>query len=150
MLGPGAEAEDACQEAFLKMHRSFEQYDLSRPLGPWLGRIAYHEGLKRLAKVNRAGVTTDPADMVHLEDQDTCSPERAAATEETGELLSAALDKLSAQDRALVTMRYREGFTDVEVAEAVGMNRNTVRTRLFRARGVLRRALAPVFGGGSA
>ena len=59
-----------------------------------------------------------------------------------------AMAQLSAQDRALVTLRYVDELTDLEVGEAVGMNRNTVRTRLHRARMVLMRALAPVLGGG--
>ena len=64
----------------------------------------------------------------------TAGPEREAASREAGQLVVTAMDRLSVQDRALVTMRYREGLTDLEVGEAVGMNRNTVRTRLRRAR----------------
>lgn len=147
MLGPGADAEDACQEAFVRMHKAFEHYDPSRPLSPWLGRITYHVCLKRMSKAKKAGLATDPADLAQVEDAAGPSPEREAASREAGELVVAAMERLSAQDRALVTMRYQDGMTDVEVGEAVGMNRNTVRTRLHRARAVLRRALTPVLGG---
>src|SRR5690349_11923874 len=59
MLGPGAEAEDACQEAFMRAHASFDGYDPERPLGPWLGRITYHACLKRLAKAKQLGPTLE-------------------------------------------------------------------------------------------
>ena len=66
-----------------------------------------------------------------------------ASSHEGGALDAAAVDRLPAQDRFLIQMRYREGQSDVEVAEATGMNVNTVRTRLFRARRALRKLLAP-------
>ncbi len=147
MLGPGAEAEDATQEAFLKAYAAFATYDPARPLPPWLGRITYHVCLKRLAHARRLGPAFDPADLAHVEDDSTHGPERATAAHEVGELVLAAMDRLSAQDRALITLRYMDGMTDHEVGDAVGMNKNTVRTRLHRARLVLQRALAPVLGG---
>ncbi|MCC6624252.1 MAG: RNA polymerase sigma factor [Deltaproteobacteria bacterium] len=147
MLGPGAEAEDATQEAFMKAHRGFASYDPARPLAPWLGRIVYHTCLRRLASGARAGVATDPADLARVEDATGASPEKELATREAGDLVRAALERLSAQDRALVTLRYVDGLTDLEVGEAVGMNRNTVRTRLHRARLVLQKVLGPALGG---
>ncbi|MFN3196939.1 MAG: RNA polymerase sigma factor [Bradymonadia bacterium] len=145
ILGPGPEAEDACQEAFLKMHRALHQYDPTRPLAPWLGRITYHVCLKRLARVKGDAEATDPVELGQMLDERAASPERAAADREAGRIMQAALDTLSAQDRALITLRYVEGMTDVEVGEAVGMHRNTVRTRLFRARQALRKMLGPLF-----
>lgn len=146
MLGPGAEAEDVCQEVFMRAHRSFDSYDPSRPLTGWLGRITYNAGLRRLGQVQRAPLSADPAAFAHVEDDRRPSPEQETASHETGRLVLAAMQRLSAQDRALVTMRYVDELTDAEVGEAVGMNRNTVRTRLHRARLVLMRALAPVLG----
>ncbi len=148
MLGAGADAEDACQEAFMKMHRAIDSYDTARPLGPWLGRITYHVCLKRLGAAKRGGPVIDPSSLAHVADERAAGPERAAASRQTGQLVTAAMSRLSAQDRALVTLSYRDGLTDAEVSVAVGMNRNTVRTRLHRARQVLRRALTPVLGSG--
>jgi RNA polymerase sigma-70 factor (ECF subfamily) len=71
------------------------------------------------------------------------------AQKEAGALLVEALEHLSAQDRVLVDLRYREGLSDAEVAEATGMPVGTVKTRLHRARGRLKGLLAPVLGGGA-
>src|SRR5574341_406668 len=48
MLRDGAEAEDVSQEVFLRMHRSFDSYDSTRPLAPWVSRTTYHACLRRL------------------------------------------------------------------------------------------------------
>lgn len=150
MLGPGPDAEDACQETFMKAHRAFDTYDASRPLAPWLGRIAYTSCLRRLTTVrHERGVSAGEADLAQLADAHGASPEREVAAREAGRAVSAALAQLSAQDRAMVTLTYVDGLTDAEVGAAVGMPRNTVRTRLYRARAVLRRALGPLLGGGS-
>lgn len=144
MLRDGAEAEDVSQEVFLKMHRSFGQYDPTRPLAPWVARTAYNACLRRLERAPRRGVT-DGDDALHaVADEQARSPEEDAATSEAAALVLRALHDLSAQDRALLDLRYREGLSDTEVAEATGMPVNTVKTRIFRARGRLRAWLAPV------
>ena len=78
--------------------------------------------------------------------RDECAPgpERGAAEAEAGELLERALDELSDQDQALVTLRYREGLSIAEVSEATGITVNTVKIRLHRARRQLKTILAPV------
>ena len=139
-----ADAEDATQETFVKMSRYLESYDPTRPLGPWLGRITYHECLRRLGQVadSRNDATSpDALDLTAL--PNAPAPESATASREAQDLVTRAVDQLPAQDRFLIGLRYREGQTDVEVAEATGMNVNTVRTRLFRARQALRRLLGP-------
>jgi RNA polymerase sigma-70 factor (ECF subfamily) len=145
MLRDAGEAEDASQEVFLRMHRSFDSYDATRPLAPWISRTTYHACLRRLEtatrRPERAG---DPDPLATVEDQVTRSPEQAAAASEATALLARALEDLPAQDRALLDLRYREGLSDAEVSEATGMPVNTVKTRIFRARARLREWLAPL------
>jgi RNA polymerase sigma-70 factor, ECF subfamily len=143
MLRDGAEAEDASQEVFLRMHRSFDSYDPTRPLAPWVARTAYHACLRRLERAARREPPGDPAWLQELPDEGR-SPEQAAAGGEASALLLRALAELPAQDRALIDLRYREGLSDAEVAEATGMAVNTVKTRLLRARARLRGWLAPL------
>ncbi len=143
MVSSKAEAEDVCQEVFMKIHRSFDTFDATRPLSPWVGRITYNTCLRRLKGVARAGVPTEPERFDWMEDDRQPGPEAKAASSEAGEMLLDAMDTLAAQDRALLTMRYREGLSDAELAEATGMPVNTVKTRLFRARKLLKKKLAP-------
>lgn len=141
-----ADAEDATQEVFVKMARYLDSYDPTRPLPPWLGKMTYHVCLRRLGKVADSMNDPTPPDALDLTLTTSPTPESTIAAREATDLLSRAVDSLPAQDRFLIDLRYREGQTDVEVAEATGMNVNTVRTRLFRARQTLRKLLSPMFG----
>jgi len=142
MLRLQAEAEEASQEVFARVHRSLDTYDGIRPLAPWINRITYNVCLRRLQRAAKRAETGErPVDGLRSSDP---GPEQRAAQSEVEQLMGACLDQLSAQDRALIVMRYRDGFTDVEVAEATGMPVNTVKTRLFRARAQLRKRLGPL------
>ncbi|MBI4952147.1 MAG: sigma-70 family RNA polymerase sigma factor [Myxococcales bacterium] len=146
MLGSRAEAEDACQEAFVRMHRSIDSFDATRTLAPWVSRIAYHVCLRRLERVAaqpRAGAAEDELEVLPASGRD---PERQAAASEEDALVEGFLGELAAQDRALLLLRYRDGLSDSEVAEATGMSVGTVKTRIFRARARLREQLAPLTG----
>ena len=146
MLKDQPMAEDATQEVFMIVHRSITQHDPTRPLGPWLARITYNECLKRLAKSRRIAEMEVQADGVSPDHRDLgYSPEEMVAQRQVLETVDAALDRLCAQDRGMIVMRYREGFTDAEIAEAVRMPVGTVKTRLFRARAKLKKYLAPFF-----
>ncbi len=138
------DAEDTTQEVFLKMNKYLDSYNPTRPLPPWLGRITWHACLARLGQ--RRPEPHESLDLHEPRDLEDPSPESTLASREAESLLVGALAKLPAQDRFLIDLRYREGQSDVEVAEATGMNVNTVRTRLFRARQALKRWLAPVLG----
>jgi RNA polymerase sigma-70 factor (ECF subfamily) len=145
MLRSREEAEDASQEAFLRVYKSFDSFDPTRPPEPWLSRIAYNVCLKRIAKSK-----TDPASPMErmeerLVDRQSVSPERRAGDREAGDALEAAMDQLSAQDRTILSLRYKEGLAVAEVAEATGIPAATVKVRVFRARAKLRSLLGDVF-----
>jgi RNA polymerase sigma-70 factor (ECF subfamily) len=148
MLRDGAEAEDVSQEVFLRMHRSIDSYDPTRPLAPWVSRTTYHACLRRLqTAARRAGRPEGEPALADAIDPGAPSPEQAAEASEAAALLARAVAELPAQDRALLDLRYREGLSDAEVAEATGMPVNTVKTRIFRARARLRAWLAPLLSG---
>ncbi len=148
MLGTGADADDAFQETFLRVRRSFDGFDPTRPLRPWVSRIAYNVCLRRLGTASRAiAEGVEPSALQSHADVREPGPEERAALGEASEILSEALHELSAQDRAIVLMRYREGLSLAEVSEATGLPVNTVKTRLHRARGALRKVLTPLLRG---
>jgi RNA polymerase sigma-70 factor, ECF subfamily len=144
MLRDGAEAEDVSQEVFLRMHRSFDRYDPTRPLAPWVARTTYNACLRRLETAPRRALADDPEVLDAIPDDRARSPEDGAASGEASAMVLRALEDLPAQDRALLDLRYREGLSDAEVAEATGMPVNTVKTRIFRSRARLRGWLAPL------
>jgi len=150
MLRDGAEAEDVSQEVFLRMYRSFDGYDPTRPLAPWVSRTTYHACLRRLqSAARRVGQLEREASVAADVDPDAPSPEQSAEANEAAALLARVVEELPAQDRALLDLRYREGLSDAEVSEATGMPVNTVKTRIFRARAKLRSWLAPILRRGT-
>jgi RNA polymerase sigma-70 factor, ECF subfamily len=146
MLRNTSEAEDAAQEAFLRAYRFFKTYDPTRPLEPWLSHVTYNVCLQRLNKLKRQPAP-GKAEMEEGRVESGMSPvlpgpEAGVASAEEAALLTSAMDELSAQDRAILHMHYWEGFTTSEVSEMTDMPVNTVKIRMFRARGKLRKFLA--------
>lgn len=146
MLRDKQEAEDASQEVFMRVHRSIMSHDPTRPLAPWLARITYNQCLKRLSRTKQIAEKQRELHNDELSDGDVpITPESHMDSKQMSEQVVQALDRLSVQDRALVIMRYREGFSDSEIAESTNMPVGTVKTRLHRARSRLKKFLAPFF-----
>lgn len=147
MLRVEADTHDVCQEVFLNMHRSFHTYDATRPLKPWVAQVTYNACLHRMrGAMTKATRPSDPSDFARVVDPAATDPERAAMDAERAGHLETAFDDLASQDQALLVLRYREGLSDAEVAEATGMPVGTVKTRIFRAKGKMRARLAPRLG----
>lgn len=145
VLGHGADADDAGQEALLTVHRRFAAFDPTRPLEPWVAKVTYNVCLKQLARRGRpGGPSDDPDQLGRLPAPRGQTPEDQTARAQTGALLGEALDRLTPEDRVLVTLTYQDGMSNAEVAEAMDMPVGTVKTRLSRARGRLRQVLAPL------
>jgi RNA polymerase sigma-70 factor (ECF subfamily) len=116
-----AAAEDIAQEAFLSAIRSLDRFDRRRPFGPWLHRIAVNRAIDwTRARRLRAEVELGES---HLAAEDPVPP---------GEDVLAALARLPPEHRAVIVMRYLLELTPGEIAEALGLPRGTVNSRLRR------------------
>jgi len=132
MLGSRAEAEDVAQETFLRAHRALGEFRGEARLGTWLYAIASRLCLNRLASAERRYVRGDEDAMLRF----PAEGDAAIALERT-EVAAALHDAIAAlpEDRRLVViLRDLEGLSYEEIAEALGVELNTVRTRLHRAR----------------
>ncbi len=148
MLRDQGEAEDACQEAFIRVHKSFGSFDPTRPLAPWISRITYNVCLRRLGTSARKLKDDEyDLDVGMLPDSRLPSPEQRVQQQEVGDLLESALQRISAQDRALLVLHYREGMTQAELSETTGMPVSNIKTRLFRSRSRLKKLLIPLLRG---
>ncbi len=147
-----AEAEDAVQEAYMQAYRAMGDFRGDAKLSTWLVRIVVNESISRLHKRARR------AEIIRLEgdelDQDRHSsedsmnqsppeqPERAALRSETRRLLEAKIDELPDTFRTVFVLRAVEEFSVEEAAAALDIPEATVRSRFFRARGLLRESLS--------
>jgi RNA polymerase sigma-70 factor (ECF subfamily) len=126
-----AAAEDIAQESFLAALRALDTFDRRRPFGPWFHRIV----------VNRAIDWTRARKLraeVELSESLPAPPEHSRAPRED---VLAALARLPPEHRAVVVMRYLLEFTPGEIAEALGLPRGTVNSRLRRGLDALQEEL---------
>jgi RNA polymerase sigma-70 factor (ECF subfamily) len=151
ILKDDAEAEDALQEAYIDAYRNIGKFRGDANLSTWLTRIVINQALGRLRKRKRDGVVV-PFATPHWSDQEheegtvadtrTDSPETAAIRADIRRLLEQKLDELPTAFRMVFIMREVEDMTVEETAACLSIPSATVRTRLFRARALLRESLS--------
>jgi len=135
LMGSRADAEDAVQQAFLRLYASRASYDPRWRLNTWFYRILANscvDGLRRARP-------TCSVDDLQLSTADT--PERALIRREQDALLQAGLAAVPVEARIVLTLYYGEGRTYREIAAIRGTAVNTVKTHLRRGRAALRKAL---------
>lgn len=136
-----ADAEDAAQEAFVKAYYALDRFREGASFKPWLLRIVTNEALNRRRSAGRrAGLALRAAEEPVSGDA-APSPEAAALEFEKKRTLLAAIESLAEPDRLVVTYRYFLDLSEAEMAEALGVPRGTVKSRLSRAIVKLRAAM---------
>lgn len=151
LLRNEAEAEDAAQEAVLKIYRNLHLFRGESQFRTWALSIARNEGLGRLRKMaNRREDSLDaltedqggdftPAVLTSWREVPTEALER----KELGAILRQAIDGLPAIYRNVVLLRDIEEMDARETAAALGITEGAVKVRLHRARALLQRSLSP-------
>ena len=145
MTGTRAEAEDLCQDVFLRVYQNLNRFDRGRPLGPWLRKITCNRALNHLRRrqLERGLFHESDSEPAGLDSPAAGEdPAQRLARSERADRLGRAMEALPPRQRLAVTLKYVEELTADEIAEALGAPRNTVKTWLLRARETLRRELA--------
>jgi RNA polymerase sigma-70 factor (ECF subfamily) len=133
MLGSAAEAEEAAQEAFLRAHGALPQFRGDARLATWLYAIVSRLCLTRLASSERRAVRQGEEGLLRLRHPGP-GPESAAEQGELDAALHRAIAELPDDRRMVVVLRDLQGLSYEEVAQALGLELGTVRSRLHRAR----------------
>jgi RNA polymerase sigma factor (sigma-70 family) len=141
-LASADEAEDLTADVFLRAVRAEERFDPTRASArTWLFRIARNALLDHLRRERRRCQVPIGA-LRDLRSESPSPEERVLWEEEVARLLSAVAG-LAARDREVIGLRYGSGLETREVAEILGVAEPAARTRLWRALGRLRKAMAP-------
>ena len=143
------DTQDAVQEAYLRAWRALASFRSDAKLSTWLVRIAVNAALGRLrsggAQVVPLNATVD-TDAEPLEDQMQSNPheqpEQSAMRTQVRQQIEARIDTLPDQFRTVFMLRGVEELTVEEVAAVLDIPEATVRSRYFRARGILREGLS--------
>jgi RNA polymerase sigma-70 factor, ECF subfamily len=148
ILKDDADAEDALQDAYVQAYRNLGEFRGEAELSTWLTRIVINQALMQARKRTRQRVVVPFGDRgeargreLDVADEQAESPSDAALRGEVRKVLERRIDELPEAFRTVFVMREVEEMTARETADALGIPEATVRTRLFRARALLREAL---------
>lgn len=152
ILRDDAEAEDCVQEAYLRGYHAMGDFRGHSKLSTWLVRIVVNEAIGRKRRMDRradviwlggdAGLDSEPPDADIMSDDVQGQPEHNAQRRQTRRLIEASIDRLPETFRTVFVLRAVEEFSVEETAVALDIEPATVRSRYFRARALLREALA--------
>ena len=159
VLRDDAEAEEVVQETYLRAFTTLDRFRGEAAFATWLTRIALNEAYGRLrrrraqvglaALETRAGMGGGGIVIFPTTPREAPTPEAEAGRAEVRQVLEAAVDRLPEPYRPVFVLRDIQGLGTAETATALGIPEATVRTRLHRARRLLRdeiaRALTPRF-----
>lgn len=147
ILGNAEDAEEAMQDAFLKAYRHIDQFRRESRFTTWLTRIAVNEALqKRQVRKNTVSLDDVPESEIKVLPHSTYQwhedPEKLYGKQEVRTIVEDAIRSLPSIYRETFILRDVEGLRAEEAAEILGLTLPAIKSRLLRARLLMREALA--------
>jgi len=141
LTGKPDDSLDLSQDVFLKAYQNIRKLDDTARFGPWLFRIAHNEAYSHFRK-RRPEAEPEDAERMEREPARSVAPELTLA-------VTAALDRLSPEQREAVVLKVYQGFKFEEMAEILAIPVSTIKSRLYTALDLLKVELAPTDNRGS-
>jgi RNA polymerase sigma-70 factor, ECF subfamily len=147
-LRDDSEAKDALQEAYIRAYRSMSQFRGESALSTWLSRLVLNEcGARRRRSTRRENImpivsSDEVSDRILGVADSSEQPDRALARAQIRDLLERKVGNLPDVFRVVFILRAVEELSVEEVATILNIPEETVRSRHFRAKGMLREAVA--------
>lgn len=132
-----ADAEDAVQEAFLRVLRHRDTLGEVRDHRVWLVRIVWNIVLDRKRRAKTRPETDDVSELARVLPADGLSAEQRASAAQHHAHVLACVDQLPTKEREVLMLSAFEELSSVEIAAALGITESSVRSRLFRARNLM-------------
>jgi RNA polymerase sigma-70 factor (ECF subfamily) len=143
-----AVAEDVVQGAFVRVFEHIDQFDASRPFGPWFLRIVANAAVKVAVERERYfSLETETSEGICLSDllaDPGPSPQELAERADIRQAIMDAIEKLGPAQRSAIVLRYYLGWSEAEMADRLAHPPGTIKSRLNAARQRLRRLLRPL------
>lgn len=153
VLRDESETEDVMQQAYINAYTHLHQFEDRSQFSTWLTRITVREALARRRKwrPDVAPQSPDtPGDRMDRFPSHQPDPERQAYGKELGRVLEEAVDSLPESYRCVFMLRDIEGLSTTETAAGLEVGEEAVKTRLHRARAMVRRAVTDRLGSATA
>jgi RNA polymerase sigma-70 factor (ECF subfamily) len=132
-----SDAEDAVQEAFLRVLRHRDTLGEVRDHRVWLIRIVWNIVLDRKRRAKTRPETDDVADLARVLPSSGLSAEELAAAAQHHARVLACVEQLPEKERQVLTLSAFDELSSVEIAAVLGITESSVRSRLFRARNLM-------------
>jgi RNA polymerase sigma-70 factor (ECF subfamily) len=149
------DAREIVQEAFVRVYRSLDGFEGSSTFYTWLYRIVTNLSIDTLRRAGRQTAEFDEerpevveggeVDFPWMSRYENSDPADGVRRGEIAARLQAALDDLPSYHRAVIVLREVDGLSYEEIAQALGVSKGTIMSRLFHARQKLQRALADCY-----
>ena len=136
------EARDMAQEAFLRIYQELPRFDISRRFFPWMYRVAHNTCINLLHKRPREITPLDQILELPDDRDPSIDPDGSYEKLELNQAINSALQALPEQYRLPLVLKYLEGLGYQQISEQLELPVSTIETRLFRARGMLKKALS--------
>ncbi|WP_139492190.1 RNA polymerase sigma factor [Brevibacillus dissolubilis] len=131
------DADDLTTTVFLKALEKFGQYSRTSPFAAWIFCIAHNTFIDFVRKQRE--MPSDNTDLFTSETDDTWQPEQQALTSEEGQVLRGKMERLTRDQRDVLTLRYFGDLKVAQVAELLGKTESSVKTITYRALRELKR-----------
>ena len=143
IVGDKSEAEDVIQETHLRALTHLDQFAGRSKFATWVGRIGIYEALGRLRRRRRFESAEDLTEshFIGLQSNSPADPEQRAMGSELSAVLHASVRGLPRAYRSVVVARLIHDMTTLETCQRLKLSEEAVKTRLHRAKAMLRREL---------
>ncbi|MEK7125034.1 MAG: RNA polymerase sigma factor [Patescibacteria group bacterium] len=136
-VGDKFQAEDLAQDTFLKAYKKFHTLKDPDKVKSWLMAVARNVVIDFYRRNKDKTVVLDESLHVTHPEATTVDYQDQISQAELSRQLAQCIDRLVKEDRAIVRLLYYEGFSYQEIGELLGINQNTLKSRLHRARKAL-------------
>jgi RNA polymerase sigma-70 factor (ECF subfamily) len=123
--------EDVLNETLMEVWRQAARFEGRSSVNTWVFSIAHHRAVSRLRRKRETSLDEETA--AAIEDQ-APTPDQNAANSDMSRILAELMTQLSAEHREILNLAYYQEFSVQEIAEALDLPANTVKTRMFYAR----------------
>jgi RNA polymerase sigma-70 factor (ECF subfamily) len=153
MVGNREDAEDLVQETFIRLYKNIKDFRGDSSLSTWLYRILNRLAIDHLRrqklkqKIFFLRNRDDEQDPMEMAADPGANPSEICLAGEAGRKLTLAMNKLSARQKAVFTLRHHEGLPLKEIAKVLELEEGTVKAHLHRAVHFLRDELKELQGG---
>ncbi len=142
MVRQHEDAEDLCQDVFVKVYHSIGKFRGDSKLSTWIGSVAYNVTTDYLRKKGRSKVLfTDESGRLEIALTDPADPLKTLTRDDLKALIHRIIAELPLQHRTVITLYHLEQFSYVEIAEITGMPEGTVKSYISRGRTAIRESL---------